>query len=301
VETPADTAACWFEIALPVTADGADPATALLAEQGYDACEIRQQPDGTALFVLYAQRELQEEALAAAEALRGSLGTVSAGPARVRPIAEQSWTENWKRHFPPLRIGSRLAVLPPWESADQLEPGRTAIIVHPGMAFGTGHHETTGSCLLVLDRIVRPGVRVADVGCGSGILAIAALRLGAAHAVATDVDPEAIEATRQNASLNGVSERLDSYLCEGPPAVGQQQDMRFDIVLANIFAEKLIAMRTRLTSCVKPGGYLVLSGIDLARRAAIEAAFVARDWKAIDCITNGEWVTFLLGSHTHET
>jgi len=109
-----------------------------------------------------------------------------------------------------------------------------------------------------------------------------------------DIDPEAVRAARENAQLNAVAERLEAGIGDGPPAGGNSDDERFDIVLANIFAEKLVAMRDRLTSCVKTGGYLILSGIDSTRALLIESAFVADSWHAIDCVAAGDWLTFLL-------
>jgi ribosomal protein L11 methyltransferase len=186
-------------------------------------------------------------------------------------LEDRAWEREWLKDFHPMRFGRRLWICPGGQSPppDQLHGEVPSIVwLDPGLAFGTGTHATTALCLEWLDGTALPGSRVLDVGCGSGVLAIAALVLGAEAAVALDIDPQALIATRENAERNGVSARLTIQPAEAPWSDG------YDIVLANILAEPLIELAPRFAQAVRPGGALVLSGI-LSEQAAMVAAACA--------------------------
>ena len=280
----------WFEIDLSVPADRVDLATLTLAEAGYESSELRQDSPDTVSLVVCTNTHGRRPATETAGELAAMLARGGDVSFTVREVGE-TWRENWKQHFPRTRIGRRLLVVPPWEQPDDADAGRVVVKINPGMAFGTGQHETTAACLEMIDRLVQSGFRVADVGCGSGLLAIAALRLGASSVFATDDDPQAVEAARQNAILNGTDDRLRIELRSGPPTSGTREEQLFDLVLANIYAETLVKMRVSLTSCVKGGGYLVLSGIEASRRSVIEERFVSDAWPLVEATEVGEWVT----------
>jgi ribosomal protein L11 methyltransferase len=182
---------------------------------------------------------------------------------------EELWVENWKQHFPPLVIGSSLFVHPPW--VEQVPPGRIGIVIDPGMAFGTGHHPSTRGCLLLLEETctARTGRRVLDVGTGSGILAIAAVKLGAGEVLAVDIDPTAREVARRNCEVNAVSERV--RIC----ASLDDTDGRFDIVLANLFAEELARLADRIAEVLSAGGTAVGAGILVEEERAVSGAWRA--------------------------
>ncbi len=169
-------------------------------------------------------------------------------------LADQDWERAWMDRFQPMHFGGRLWVVPSWLTPPQADA--VNLILDPGLAFGTGTHATTALCLSWLAQHPPVNQDVIDVGCGSGILAIAALMLGARHALAVDVDPRALEVSRDNAERNAVaaqlSLRLPDALSDAPPA---------DLVLANILAQPLITLAPQLTSLVKPGGTLILSGM----------------------------------------
>ncbi|WP_150303041.1 50S ribosomal protein L11 methyltransferase [Pseudomonas saliphila] len=181
-------------------------------------------------------------------------------------IADQDWERSWMDNFQPIRFGKRLWIVPSWHDAP--EPDAVNLLLDPGLAFGTGTHPTTALCLEWLDGTAIAGKRVIDFGCGSGILAIAALLLGAEHAVGTDIDTQALEASRDNAQRNGLPEQsLDLYLPEDlspEPA---------DIVVANILAGPLVKLAPQLSSLVKPGGLIALSGILAEQTEEIVAAY----------------------------
>ncbi len=285
----------WFELVFAISNSDTDLVTGIFAAADHTSCELREAADDRTDLVLYVQAGSETEAQQTARGLAERAPAGACIAAAVRPVAEEAWKENWKRFFPSLEIGRRLIVLPPWLASAERDVGsRTSVVIHPGMAFGTGHHATTAACLEALDALVEPGMSVADVGCGSGILAIAALRLGAARAVATDDDPAAIDAVRANAERNGVADRLTTLLQSGPPTGAACGTDGFDLAVANIHTQVLRASRESLTSCVKPGGYLVLSGIEAESRSLIEGSFAGAEWPLLKVVEARDWVTVTL-------
>lgn len=197
-------------------------------------------------------------------------------------IEDQDWERSWMDNFHPMRFGQRLWIVPSWHAAP--EPGAVNLLLDPGLAFGTGTHPTTALCLEWLDGQPLDNCTVLDFGCGSGILAIAALLLGARHAVGTDIDFQALEASRDNAGRNHIEpERLALYLPEDLPP------QPADVLVANILAGPLVALAAQLATLVKPGGRLALSGILAEQGAEVAAAYA--DTFALDPITERDgWV-----------
>jgi ribosomal protein L11 methyltransferase len=200
-----------------------------------------------------------------------------------RPVYEQDWAVNWREFFGVVETGGRIVVVPTWIE-HEAKPGQLAIRLDPGRAFGTGHHETTRLCLRALERHLRPGDAVFDVGTGSGILSIAAKLLGAGRVLAVDIDPTAAEVAAENARANGVEFEIQ--------AAGRATEEQFDIVVANISAQANIGLAGMFASAVKPRGILILSGLldengdDVSD--AMEGAFertgieLERDWALIE-------------------
>ncbi|MDE2088994.1 MAG: 50S ribosomal protein L11 methyltransferase [Gammaproteobacteria bacterium] len=204
--------------------------------------------------------------------LRQALGRAELPGCRVEPLEDRDWTRAWMDHFRPMRFGTRLWICP----RDQAPPDRHAVNLRldPGLAFGTGTHATTALCLEWLDQATLHGQRVIDYGCGSGVLAIAALLLGARMAWAVDNDPQALQATRRNAEDNGVVERI--AVC--PPEALAERDA--DLLLANILAGPLIALAPDFSTRVRTGGTLVLSGILQEQACAVMLAYAP--WFALE-------------------
>ena len=173
-------------------------------------------------------------------------------------VEDQDWERAWMDDFKPMRFGKRLWIVPSWHQPP--DPEAVNLLLDPGLAFGTGTHPTTALCLEWLDASDLAGKQVVDYGCGSGILAIAAARLGANRVLATDIDPQALQATRDNAERNDVATHIEVCLPDRLPAC------QADIVLANILAGPLEALAPRLAGLVRPGGSAVLSGL-LAEQA----------------------------------
>ncbi len=212
-----------------------------------------------------------------------------------REIEDQDWEDAWKVHYRPTPVGRKLLIQPVWLEAEAGAQGRVTILMDPGQAFGTGSHPTTRLCLAALEDILEPGVVVGDLGCGSGILSVAAARLGARRVLAVDLDPLAVEATLRNAQANGVAQRvrvraggLQSLL-----ALQEETGAEVQILLANILAKVLLQLLDEgLSHCVAPGGRVVMSGVlegqaqavvERAGQAGLELLEVRReeDWCAL--------------------
>ena len=204
-------------------------------------------------------------------ALLAHLALLTGGPLpahQVEQIADQDWERSWMDNFQPLRFGQRLWIVPSWHQPP--EPQAVNLHLDPGLAFGTGTHPTTALCLEWLDGQSLHDCNVLDFGCGSGILAIAALLLGAKQACGTDIDPQALEASRDNATRNGIdTARFPLYLPSEMPAD------TFDLVLANILAGPLVQLAPTISQHVRQGGYLVLSGILAEQAEEVRAAYQA--------------------------
>jgi len=187
-------------------------------------------------------------------------------PHELERIEDQDWERSWMDNFHPMRFGQRLWIVPSWHAAP--EPGAVNLLLDPGLAFGTGTHPTTALCLEWLDAQALDGLDVLDFGCGSGILAIAALLLGARSATGTDIDVQALQASRDNANRNAVDPaRFPLYLPEELPP-GEA-----DVVVANILAGPLVSLAPRIIERVRPGGRLALSGILAEQGEEVRAAY----------------------------
>ncbi len=200
----------------------------------------------------------------------------------IEPLVEQDWERSWMDGFAPMRFGQRLWIVPSWHQAP--EPEAVNLLLDPGLAFGTGTHPTTALCLQWLDANLKPGETVLDFGCGSGILAIAALLLGASHAHGTDIDPQALEASADNAARNKIA--AGRFLLFMPDKLPRQQH---DLVLANILAGPLQQLAPELASRCRPGGRIVLSGILQEQAEAVRSAY-ADDFILDPTRQQEEWV-----------
>ena len=279
--------ALWFEVSIPTHADRVDLITGALAAAGITGSEVREPRDGAAEVVIYLDADSHDEAASRAAEIAATLPGVTPADVEVRAsIPDTVWTENWRSHFAPVAIGRRLMIVPPWDDTRDRE--RTTLVINPGAAFGTGRHETTALCLEAIEDLVFSGARVADVGCGSGVLAIAAAKLGAASVVANDVDPLAVAATQENAEANGVGAKIAVSESAAPPS-GQV----FELVIANIYSDTLVALAEALAACVAPGGALVLSGIEALRCAGVERAYLAQGLREENVRTRGEWAALV--------
>ncbi|HEU5203539.1 MAG TPA: 50S ribosomal protein L11 methyltransferase [Candidatus Limnocylindrales bacterium] len=212
------------------------------------------------------------------------------GEVTTRLVDEADWAEEWKRHFPVLRVGRRLVVRPTWRE-HKAANDEIVLALDPGMAFGTGLHPTTRLCLAALeglaDRGALEGRRLLDVGCGSGILAIAGVRLGAASALGVDTDPIAVEAMTANARRNRIGRRVRAR--EGSLPTGEGP---FEVVVANLIAALLVRLADDLRAELTPGGTLLASGIFVDRETEVRGAFEAAGMRVAGRLAEGDWVAF---------
>jgi ribosomal protein L11 methyltransferase len=281
----------------------------IVSEQGIR--HLNEEDDGTADGPITVRAYLPADATLARtkteiqEALHW-LGMIEPIPAPAfRPVADQNWMEAWKEHYRPIPIGKRLQVVPAWMEVPS--PGRISIKINPGMAFGTGTHPSTQLCLglleSALDRFGRDRSRSADgaasfidVGCGSGILSIAALKLGASQALGVDIDPQSIENARENATVNGIGRNLQL----GVGSLDEIRQGKFPIrsaqvVAANILAPTIVRLLDAgLAEIVAPGGTLIVGGILAEQGAAVIGAARARGLVQLESVSSGDWIALSL-------
>lgn len=226
------------------------------------------------------------------------LGRIRPLPApQFTPIVEKDWSEAWKQHYQPIAIGKRMMIVPAWMEIDS--QGRIPIRIDPGMAFGTGTHPTTQLCLEAIERCFDEDHRiqtVIDLGCGSGILAVAALKFGAEHALGVDIDADAIRAALKNAETNAVSSSLEVGLGSlDEIKAGAFSISSAPLVLANILAPVIIQLfKQGLADLVDPAGKLVLSGILAEQAADVTAAARQHGFMKIEELHSGDWVALLV-------
>lgn len=210
----------------------------------------------------------------------------------ISAVNSEDWSSSWKVHFKPLRVGKHLLIVPTWENAVE-QPGDLVIRIDPGMAFGTGGHETTRLCLELLESVMENSPLLTipsllDLGTGSGILAMAANLLGAGRILALDIDPDAVEVARDNLTLNSMSDRVE---CGTEPLESLTES--FDIILANILAEELVRLASHLSARLQPGGSLILSGILAEKESLVRQGFSSQPLKYMRTVSDGEWVAML--------
>lgn len=274
-----DDKASWIEIALTVTPEQAEAVAEVLGRYTREGVVIEQlvdsdnssnlsklNPQVRVFGFIFADASAEERKLKLEQAL-WYLGRIQPLPAaEYRLVKDQDWMETWKKHYQPLMIGKRLVIVPAWIDKDY--PGRIPIRINPGMAFGTGTHPTTQLCLEFLEEFVQPGQTVMDIGCGSGILSAAAVKLGARRVLAVDIDPASVKSTQENCELNGVAKNVAidkgsvALICSGHFAIATAP-----LVVANILASVIMSLFDEgLADLVEMGGLLLLSGI-LAHQA----------------------------------
>ena len=297
----------WFELAVDVDAEAVEPVTELFARYGFNEGVAIDEPyvqdgDGDNLEVDLTRQFTVRTYVADSDFEPGLVEEIrqalwhygrlrSVSDLRVSTLREEDWTNAWKEHFQVHQIGERVVIRPPWQAH---EPVGDQVVVEldPGMAFGTGLHPSTKMSVLGVEEVVKQGDRVFDVGTGSGILAIAALKLGAVHADCVDVETVAVRATLENAERNGVSGALAVELGSAGP--GEPFQDQYDVVLANIIARILIDLSEALVNATKWGGHLVLAGIIESREADVVDAFRAQGATVVTRRQMDDWVSLVL-------
>jgi len=294
----------WLELTVEAHGEAVEAVSEIFGRLGHGAAvrptqlihdagdELAAREDPSAPYLLTAHLPDDPAAPAAIESTERALWHLQAfglgpiGRLRVARVDDSDWTEAWKRGYAPQRIG-RIVIVPSWLD-EPMSPGELSIRLDPGMAFGTGLHPTTRGCLTLLQRIEPMPDRCLDVGTGSAILGIAALRLGADRVVGLDTDPIAVTAARANAAVNVLADRFEAR--RGTVAV-RPTDEPYPLVLANLVASLLIELAPALAANTAPGGTLIASGIIEPRADEVLASLRAAGFALIDRLDDGEWVS----------
>lgn len=296
----------WIELSVEADAEAVEPVSEILGRVATGTAvrptrlirdpddELAARADPDAPFVVVAHIPDDGAAAASIDGTERALWHLQAfglrpvGQLRTRHVDDADWADAWKAHYVPQRVG-RVVIVPSWLD-EALGPDEVAITLDPGMAFGTGLHPTTRACLHLLQDVKPMPEAVLDVGCGSGILALAALRLGTERAAAIDTDPVAVAATRDNAERNGLAQRVTAR--EGTlPAVAL---LRYGLVLANLVAAVLIELAPRLAAHLAPDGVLLASGIIEPRATEVVGALRRAGLAVVHRRDDGEWVSLRL-------
>ena len=311
----------WNKYRLATTTEAVDLISYTLAEMGIEGIEIEDkvplseedkkrmfidllpdldEDDGKAYVSFYIEPEKDhdstlEEVLAAVKELADF---VDIGEATIEKTQTEDidWMNNWKKYWKPFNVDEHIIIKPTWETVENVPEDTLVVELDPGTAFGTGTHHTTRLCITQLKKYMKPGQEVLDVGCGSGILSIIALLLGAKEASATDVDVHAVEAAIENAHVNGIKDDVYTVLTGDVISDSafrhQIGEHKFDMVLANIFAEIIIPLSGVVREMMKPGALIITSGISDEREDDVRAALKENGFEILEVTHSGGWVSF---------
>ena len=247
--------------------------------------ELLEKPRDVVIIHLYLEPGAQPaETLAVVQARMEAAGI--AYTVETEGIEQEDWQNGWRKYYHPLEVGRRLAVVPSWQEYDT---ARVKLLLDPGLAFGTGGHETTSLCLEALDELVQGGERMLDIGTGSGILAIAALKLGSASAEGVDIDPMCVRTAGENAALNGVDDKLKVLIGD----LSDKATGTYNIITANIVANAILSLAPHVPALMAPGATFIASGVIDTRRDEVVEGLRAAGLNVVEVREQNGWVAIL--------
>lgn len=312
----------WIKITLNTTTEAVDFISGLFDELGLEGIQIEDcvplsQEDKEAMFIdilpelppdegkatvtsyVSPERDLEELKARIAEGLEEISGFADVGEGTIATeVADDGdWLNNWKAFFKPFRVAEDIVIKPTWEALEGQREGDIVIEIDPGTAFGTGSHETTKLCIAALRNYVMPETLVLDVGCGSGILSIVGLKLGAKACVGTDIDPVAIKVTYENMEANHIPKEAFCVHAGNIIEDRQLQDKvgygKYDLVVANILADVIIPLSGEIRQHMKPGGLFISSGIIAGKREEVKEALLENGFEIVEVNEMGDWLSFV--------
>ena len=256
--------------------------------------------DNTAYVSFYIDKDEEDKELInkITEELEKLRSTMDIGSGMIESdiTREEDWVNNWKAYFRPLSVGD-VFIKPSWTDEYETPEGMVPISIDPGTSFGTGMHETTQLAIRQICKYMEKGDWVLDIGCGSGILSIIALKLGASYASLIDVDPIAVDASMKNLEVNGISDRsfsvMPGNILEDPSVADALGLACFDVVVANILADVVIPLFPHALKLLKPGGVYIMSGIYMDKADDVEAAVYKQGMELVDLLYQGDWVSIV--------
>lgn len=281
----------WAEIQVETAAQAQDAVANLMMENGCGGAAIQGKAPIIVTCYLPVDDRLEQRLLhikAGIKDLQKFGLDIGSGEITIKYAEEQDWIEAWKQFFHTIRIGKRMVIKPTWEE-HRPEPGDIVVELDPGMAFGTGTHQTTHLCLRALEKYLKPRQMVIDFGTGSGILAIAAAKLRASLVIAFDCDEIAIRAARSNVQLNDMEEKIEVHQADGLKFI----NTKVDLVTANIIAETIIAQAEALAGVLKLGGILIASGITTEKALNVEQSLRNTGFDIVESLIEDEWVAIV--------
>ena len=294
----------WIELTVDVPPEYAEPMSEIFHRYGHGGVAIEQEagynpdegesppvPDFVTIKTYLPvdnTTERRRNQIDIGVRLVAHLATIS--PLKEKYVEEEDWQNAWKEHFHPLRIGRHLVICPTWRTVETTE---SDILIHldPGMAFGTGHHPTTRTCMEILERDTKPGDRILDVGCGSGILSVVAVKVGATSALGLEIDPVSARAGEENVRINGIEDKVQIVQGTLPNPLAEARS--FDIVAANISAKVVTNLAQHLIDSVAIGGKLIAGGIIEPHVEDVTKALNAVGASIDETFIDGDWVTLL--------
>jgi len=274
----------WLELSVEAAPDAEEAVADVLRRYVYGGVTIE---GAAASVVIKGYLPADGDLARRRRALRRKLAALPlASAVRSRWLNEEDWAHAWKEFFPVLRVSSRLVVCPTWRSY-RPRHGEAVIRLDPGMAFGTGQHPTTLMCLRALEELLRPGMDVLDLGTGSGILALAAARLGATSVLALDIDPQAAAVARENVRLNG----LEAVVQVAEGGLDEALRAAFDLAMANISASVIVEMASALAAVLRPGGLLIVAGFSVESADRVSSGLARTGFIVERALADGDWRT----------